>query len=65
MILPPEHAGACVLDAAGALCAADPPTLAAELAAGGIRFHPRRLRGAFPQIVPARPESGGGDVAPS
>lgn len=54
--LPPEHAGACVLDDRGELLKVLPPELARTLASGRARFHAGRIRGAFPEL---RPDRGG------
>lgn len=52
--LPHEHAGTCVLDGGGELLKASPSDLAQVLAAGRVRFHPGRIRGAFPELRPDR-----------
>jgi hypothetical protein len=49
-MLPAEHAGKCVLDDAGRLQIVPPETLGRELAAGRVRFHEGRIRGAFPEV---------------
>jgi hypothetical protein len=51
--LPPEHAGFCVLDAAGALFRGDGEALRTALDAGALRFHAGSIKGAFPRFVPA------------
>lgn len=48
--LPPAETGKCVLDAGGDLFRGDGSALRARLAAGGLRFHPGRIRGALPQV---------------
>jgi hypothetical protein len=48
--LPAEHAGKCILDAEGRLLRAAPGALDAELAAGRVRFHEGRVKGAFPEL---------------
>lgn len=48
--LPPEHAGACVLDQRGLLQRASPASLERELAGSRVVFHQGRIRGAFPEI---------------
>lgn len=49
-ILPPEEAGTCVLDASGGLFRGSPAELQEALRAGGIVFHPGRIRGALPEL---------------
>jgi hypothetical protein len=48
--LPPEEAGRCVLGPAGVLYAGSAASLAGDVAAGRLAFHPGRIRGAFPTI---------------
>jgi hypothetical protein len=50
--LPPEEIGKCVLDQRGDLLAAEAARLRATLAAGDVRFHEGRIRGALPQLRP-------------
>lgn len=49
-LLPPEHAGTCVLSGQGTLYLGTARELEVALAEGEIRFHPGRIRGAFPQL---------------
>lgn len=49
-LLPPEHAGTCVLDAAGDLLAGGEVELKRAIDADGLRFHPGSIRGALPRI---------------
>ena len=49
-VLPPEETGKCVLDERGGLFADDALGLRAALAAGALRFHEGRIRGALPQL---------------
>jgi hypothetical protein len=49
-LLPPERAGTCVLDPRGELFAGDGGSLRSALAAGKLRFHAGRIRGALPQV---------------
>lgn len=52
-LLPAEEIGRCVLASSGSLCTATPRELRNALAEGGrLIFHPGRIRGALPQIVP-------------
>lgn len=50
MALPSEEAGKAVLDASGKLYRGDRAALERDLAAGAVRFHEGRIRGAFPQL---------------
>jgi hypothetical protein len=50
-LLPPEEAGACVLEAGGSLLRVDPAGLTAALEAGRVRFHRGSIRGALPRLV--------------
>lgn len=52
--LPAEHAGTCVLDEGGDLLRAAPEALEGALGSGRVRFHPGRIRGAFPELRPDR-----------
>lgn len=47
-VLPEESVGACVLDASGDLCRAEPERLATSIAQRELRFHTGRIRGALP-----------------
>jgi len=48
--LPSSETGKCILDAQGDLFRGDPLGLRDAVARGSLRFHPGRIRGAFPQI---------------
>ena len=48
--LPPAETGRCVLDVHGGLFIGDAAQLRAALAAGTVRFHEGRIRGALPQV---------------
>jgi hypothetical protein len=50
--LPPEEAGTCVLTGSGDLCRVGSGELRSALAAGTVRFHRGRIRGALPQLRP-------------
>jgi len=50
-ILPPERAGTCVLNAAGALFQGGLPELRQALARDELRFHQGAMRGALPQVA--------------
>jgi len=52
-ILPPETAGACVLDSTSALYRADAARLGPDVAAGKLRYHHGTIRGSLPSIRPA------------
>lgn len=52
--LPADDAGSCVLDDRGGLLRCAPGELAGALAAGRVRFHRGRVRGAFPELRPGR-----------
>lgn len=52
-LLPPEHAGACVLDGELGLARWDEAALATALRDGRVLFHEGRIRGAFPTARPA------------
>lgn len=49
-LLPPEHAGKCVLDPRRLLQKASPGSLGGELAGGRVVFHEGRIRGALPEF---------------
>ena len=49
-LLPPDEAGACVLDSSGALVRASPVELGQILHVGAIRFHHGRIHGALPRL---------------
>lgn len=49
-MLPPEHAGRCVIEPDGGLFSGDAGALHAALRAGRVRFHEGRIRGALPQV---------------
>jgi len=51
--LPAEEAGKCVLDARGDLCRLAPEAIETALARVDLRFHPGRIRGAFPTLQEA------------
>ncbi len=48
--LPPRETGTCLLDERGGLFVGDAAGLRAALAAGAVRFHAGRIRGALPQL---------------
>ncbi len=48
--LPPEHAGTCVVSAAGELVRYEPEGLTKAVAEGRLRFHAGSVRGALPSI---------------
>jgi Nucleotidyl transferase AbiEii toxin, Type IV TA system len=50
--LPPQEVGHCVLTTAGDLCRLAPPDVPAALGRGELGFHPGRIRGALPRLVP-------------
>ena len=50
-LLPPQTAGNCVLGEDGELLSVPPSALLSLLERGAVRFHPGRLRGAFPQPI--------------
>ena len=49
-LLPPEHVGTCVLAEDGGLFTGEPRELRDALDRGGLRFHPGRIRGAYPSV---------------
>ena len=50
--LPSRHAGEAVLLSSGQLCRDQPELLRENLSAGRICFHPGRIRGALPTVLP-------------
>lgn len=50
-LLPPEHAGQCVLSSGGGLCRCTPTALAEALAVGAVQFHAGSIKGTLPSIV--------------
>lgn len=50
--LPPPHAGEAVLASSGDLCRDEPDRLRENLSAGRVLFHPGRIRGAIPVVLP-------------
>jgi hypothetical protein len=49
-LLPPEHAGKCVLDAAGSLYRGDVMQLRKDLSQKRLVFHAGCIRGAYPRV---------------
>ena len=54
-LLPPDEVGRCVLTVGGGLFRGGPDELDAALRDSSLLFHAGRLRGAFPEVRPARP----------
>ena len=54
-LLPPEHAGACVLDGEMGLARLEEAELLRALQGDRIRFHEGRIHGAFPSLRTSRP----------
>ena len=52
--LPGDEVGTCVLAPGGELLRAAPGDLTPALAAGAVRYHRGRIRGAFPEVGPAQ-----------
>jgi hypothetical protein len=51
-VLPPAEIGKCLLNERGDLFVGDSADLRAALAAGAVRYHEGRIRGALPQLGP-------------
>jgi hypothetical protein len=51
MMLPPDEAGTCVLDAEGGLLRVVPGELRAILASARVHFHRGTIRGAMPRLT--------------
>jgi len=56
--LPPDEVGRCVLTAGDRLYTADQDVLRTDLAAGAVRYHRGRLRGAYPTIAGSGTQGG-------